>query len=303
MAQKLIFGCGYLGLRVARNWLAQGCTVAAVTRRPDRAAALAREGLRPILADVTRPETLACLPAASTILWSIGYDRGGTVSRQQLQVDGLRSVLDALPSGMERLIYVSSTSVYGPAGGDWVDEDTPPNPARDAGRVMLAAERLLAAHPRGAAAVILRLAGIYGPGRIPRTADLLAGRPLALPAAGNVNLIHVDDAAGAVLAAESLGQPRRVYLISDGHPVPRRAFYRCLAELLGVAAPQFVEPGTLRADQPMADRSMTDKRIDNRRMRGELKVRLSYPSYREGLAAIIRDRGRKPQDWGSGLGD
>ena len=126
--RKLIFGCGYLGLRVARCWLGQGHRVIAVTRSAEHAGTLAADGLQTLVADVTRPVTLSALAAADTVLYAIGYDRSGGASREQVVVGGLHAVLDALPRDTQRFLYVSSTAVYGDAGGDWVDEQSPCRP-------------------------------------------------------------------------------------------------------------------------------------------------------------------------------
>ena len=100
---KLIVGCGYLGLRVARRWMAAGHAVAGLVRSAASAESLAREGVRPIVADVTQPSTLRDLPAADTLLYAVGYDPAGGASRSAVYVDGLRAVLDAVsPRGPPR---------------------------------------------------------------------------------------------------------------------------------------------------------------------------------------------------------
>ena len=281
---KLIVGCGYLGGRVAERWLADGHSVVAVTRSPEHAALLERDGLRPIVADVTNPNTLGGLPAAETVLYAVGYDRRSGASRWDVYVGGLRAVLDALPVDTGRFLLTSSTGVYGQSDGSWVHEESPCRPAREGGRVMLAAEEVLGKHPLSSRAIILRLAGLYGPDRIPRMGDLLAGRPIAALPRGRLNLIHVDDAAAVVLAAEAQARPPRTYVVSDGHPTQRRQFYEHLARLLDRPAPQFVEPP---ADAPSALRAAASKRASNSRMCNELGVVLAHPSYREGLAAIV----------------
>jgi nucleoside-diphosphate-sugar epimerase len=281
---KLIVGCGYLGTRVAWQWLAAGEPVAAVTRSPERAESLGQQGIRPIVADVTQPDTLAGLPASETVVYAVGYDSRGTASRREVYVDGLRALLDALPDQTRRIILISSTAVYGEAGGDWVEEDSACRPTREGGRAKLAAEQVLAEHPLSSRAIVLRLAGLYGPGRIPRMADLVPGQPFAVRERGYVNLIHVDDAAAVVLASEQRAQPPRTYCVSDGQPVGRRALYEYLAELLKLPPPEFVEPSP---DASGASRADADKRVDNARMLAELEVELEYPSYREGLAAIV----------------
>jgi nucleoside-diphosphate-sugar epimerase len=151
----------------------------------------------------------------------------------------------------------------------------------------LAAEELLQRHALGPRSVILRLAGLYGPGRLPRLAGLEGGDPLPVPADRVVNLIHVDDAAGVVLAAEGLARPPRTYAVSDGHPVDRRTYLSYLAELSGLGPLQFREPAGDARDQPAGKRRGGNKRVNNARMLAELAVQLVYPSYREGLAASL----------------
>ncbi len=282
---KLIVGCGYLGLRVARRWLDAGHQVFATTRSASRAEQLQRCGVRPVVADVTRPETLGDLPPVASVLFAVGFEPSGGLSRYQVYAEGLAAVLDALDPSTRRVVFVSSTGVYGDMGGAWVDEQTPCRPESEGGRAFLAAEQRLADHPLGPRSVVLRMAGIYGPDRVPKARDLSAGKPLAVPDAGHVNLIHVDDAAQAVVAAEARGAAVRPYLVSDGHPVPRRQFYTYLAEVLGCAVPQFVDPP---ARDPGTGRGRTDKRVQNRGMLEDLGVELEFADYRQGLAAIFR---------------
>lgn len=281
---RLIVGCGYLGQRVARLWQAAGHDVHVLTRSAERAAAFERDGLRPIIGDVTRVETLLALPAAEAVLYAVGMDRSAGLSMRTVYVEGLKNVLHALPSATGRMIYISSTGVYGSAEGEWVNEDSPCQPQRENGRVCLEAEQTLAAHPLGERAIVLRLAGIYGPQRIPRQAALQAGEPIDAPEAGYLNLIHVDDAARVVLAAEARARPPCRYVVSDGRPPVRRDYYAELARLLHAPPPRFVPPPS---GSSSADRAAADKRIDSRRMFDELGVTLLHPDYRAGLAAIV----------------
>jgi nucleoside-diphosphate-sugar epimerase len=191
-------------------------------------------------------------------------------------VDGLANVLAGLPPP-GRLVYVSSTGVYGQAG-DEVDESAPTEPADEAGRVVLEAERLL--RRAGSALIILRFAGLYGPGRLIGAQRLRIGEPVPGDPDGWLNLIHVDDGARAVRAAAERGEPGTVYNVSDGHPVRRRDFYAHLAGLLGAPAPRFEpEPGARAGN----------RRVSSRRLREELGVVPAYPSYVEGLAASVAD--------------
>lgn len=252
--------------------------------------------------DVTKPHTLDWLHAhggdlslggtpPESLLYAVGYDRSSESDIFAVYADGLQNVLAALPSTVERVIYISTTGVYGPAGGDWIDEQTPPDPQRDGGRASLAAEHVLAAHPLGRRSAILRLAGLYGPGRVPHLDKLRAGEPLPVPSAGWLNLIHVDDAARIVAAADAwlAAQPPaaapHVFCISDGAPVIRGDYYAEVARVLGCPPPTFAPPP---ADSPAAARAAVSRRVLNAKMRDTLGVDLQFPTYREGLASILR---------------
>lgn len=278
MNAHLILGCGYLGKRVARRWLARGQRVCAVTRETATAAALRGERIEPIVGDVLLPVTLRRLPQAATVLYAIGFDRASGASMRQVYVDGLASVLDHLPRP-ERFIYVSSSSVYGQTDGGWVDEDSPTEPLEESGRIVLDAERLL--RDRLPEAVILRFSGIYGPGRLLRRKTLEAGEPIVGDPDKWLNLIHVEDGADAVLAAEEHAQPGRTYNICDDTPVQRRDFYVELAKRLHAPPPRFVLPPP---DQPTPPHEQANRRIRNTRMKNELQVKLRFVDYRAGLA-------------------
>jgi nucleoside-diphosphate-sugar epimerase len=270
-ASHLIFGCGYLGRIVTRHWLDAGKHVAALSR--SRSDSLIPTDVKPILGDVTDPATLH-LPFADTILYAIGLDRSSGKSMREVYVNGLRNVLDVLPTP-KRFIYVSSTSVYGQRDGGWVDESSPTEPAEENGRIVLECEQLL--RERLPSAIILRFAGIYGPGRVlRRTTAIEKGEPIATDPDGWLNLIHVEDGAKAVLAAEVHGESGATYNVADGCPVLRKEFYGEIATILGEPAPRF----SFQAQR-------TNRRISNRRMREELGVELQYPDFRTGLRQAI----------------
>ena len=189
----------------------------------DAAAAAAAEwdelGIHPVIGDLTDSISLPDLGPLDTVLFAVGYDRSSGRTIEEVYVHGLANALQALPDSVQRLIYISSTGVFGQSAGEWVDENSPCQPARAGGRACLAAERLLQSHPLAPRSVILRLAGLYGPGRVPKLADLRRGRPLAVPSSGFLNLIHVEDAARIVLAAEQRAVPPCCYVVADGQPV------------------------------------------------------------------------------------
>lgn len=273
----LVIGCGYLGRRVVGLWRAAGRRVVALTR--GRAEELVALGVEPLVGNVLDPATLTGLPAASTVLYAVGMDRAAGRSMRDVYVGGLANVLDALPP-CDRFLYVSSTGVYGQTDGSEVDESSPTEPVEESGKVVLEAERLLRA--RRPDAVVLRFAGIYGPGRLLRRQALLTGEPLVGDAGKWLNLIHVEDGAGAVLAAERDARPGDTVLVADGTPVRRRDFYTHLAGLLGAPTARF-EPYPASHVVP----AEANRRVDNRKLRDGLGFTLWYPSYVGGLAASV----------------
>jgi nucleoside-diphosphate-sugar epimerase len=290
---KLIVGCGYLGGRVARLWRKAGEPVWILTRSADKARLLEREGFSTIVADINNLRDLSpwVFPAGgfSTVLYSVGYDRQSQQPIEQVYAGSLAKLLNSPvfnSAGAQtcRWIYISSTGVYGTATGEFVDEETPPQPAREGGKASLAAEQVLREHHHGSRGIILRLAGIYGPGRIPRAADLQAGRPIDAPAEGWLNLIHVDDAARVVLLADQQAEAPNLYCVSDNSPVQRGDYYRELARLLSAPEPRFVLPDPR---SPASQRAGSDKRIRSSKLFRDLAPKLLYPSYREGLKAIV----------------
>lgn len=272
---RLIVGCGYLGQRVAALWHARGDRVVATVRSAPAASTLRALGIEPVVCNVLDPRSLAALPRADTILYSVGYDPAGGASRREVAVVGLLNALTARPC-CGRFIYTSSTGVYGGTDGEEVDEETPAAPVDDSGRILLEAEQTLLS--RLPEAIILRLAGLYGPGRVPSVDRLRSGELPGDPDAW-LNLIHVDDAAAAVLAAAERGVPGRIYNVCDGRPVRRRDFYDFAAKLLGLAPPRFIGGTTSR-------RPGLSRRVSSRRAFQELDLRPAYPTFEEGLAAL-----------------
>jgi nucleoside-diphosphate-sugar epimerase len=284
---RLIVGCGYLGRRVAALWLGEGRRVFTTTR--NRADELCALGVEPVVADVLDPTTLAWLPNVGTVVYAVGLDRTSGASMRDVYVDGLANVLNALPAS-NRLIYVSSTSVYGQTDGGEVEETAATDPLDESGRVVLDVERLL--HRMRPDAIVLRFAGIYGPGRLlRRKAQLESREPIAADPDAWLNLIHADDGAAAILAAERRGRPGALYNVSDGHPTRRGDFYRELARLLDAPPPMFA-----------AAPDKANRRIVSRLLRAELAATLRYPSYVEGLAASVDSSPSSPQSPGSGPG-
>ena len=283
---RLVVGCGYLGCRVADRWRGEGHDVYVLTRTESRARHLENRGFLPLRGDVASATSLPPIPAVETLLWSVGFDRAAGRQMADVGVHGLGSLLTVLPPTVRRVIYSSSTGVYGQTDGSWVDESSECRPRRAGGRVCLAAETLLRASRWADRTIVLRLAGIYGPGRLPRLGQLKAGTPLAVSADAVINLIHVDDAADVIVRVANAGADLPgILVVADGQPVRRRVFYEELARLFAVPRPRFSK---VEAGAAGSARQGGHKRVANRLLLEKLRFTLQYPSYRDGLSAIAR---------------
>ena len=280
MATKLVLGCGYLGRRVADAWKNAGHQVYATTRSAERAKTLAAAGFNPVIGDLTRetPE----FPPVETALFAVSRDRTSGRTPQQVYVEGLRRAVEGLVKSspdLRTFILISTTGVYGDGEGSEVDESTPCRPTSESGNAYVEAERYLADSPLGDRAIVLRLAGIYGPDRIPLMNEMRRQEPLAVREDASLNLIHVEDAVATILACEERAPRPSLYCVSDGHPVRRGDWYRAVAAAFGLPEPVFGRPA---AD---GGRRGGDKLVRNDKLRREIDPPFRYPSYREGLAA------------------
>ena len=282
----LIAGCGYSGLRAARSWISSGAHVSAVTRTAARAQELAACGVHPLVLDLTDSGVWPELPDADVVVWSVGFDRSGGHSREAVWLDGLQRFLKRLPGGKNRrrILLTSSTSVYGDCGGGEVDERTEPQPEQDGGRVCLAAEQLLQefAAASGWTAVVLRLAGIYGPGRLlRRLEDLRAGVPITASADSWLNLVHVHDVVQTLRFCAEHPRPPGTLNVAAEYTATRREYYETLAELAGTRAPVFAEPAAGAASQRSGNRRVTSLH------RRELGLTFAYEHCRDGLRQAL----------------
>jgi nucleoside-diphosphate-sugar epimerase len=284
----LIIGCGYLGQRVGTLISQSGERVYGTVRSRSRAAVLAALGIEPVIADVLEPESLRDLPVTERIFYCVGFDRSGGAALRTVYVDGLQNVLEQLSPAVSRLVYASSTGVYGQSDGEWVDEESPTCPNHESGKVCLEAEERVRVWARtragSAPAVVLRFAGLYGPDRVVRRALLERGEAMPGDPEKFLNLIHIDDAAREAVAALRAARVDPLYLIVDDRPVTRRDYYSCVATFLGVSLPRFSpsEPGS-----PQAARDATNKRVGNHRMKRGLGAALIYPDITTGLPAAL----------------
>ena len=276
----LVAGAGWLGSALCRALAGQGHQVTAVRRDPDRAAALASPGVTPLALDLCAPGAAGRLPRdldAVVACQSAGAD--GAEAYRRAYVEGTRTLLGAVrESGRPvALVYTGSTGVFGQRDGGDVDETTPPAPASPAAEVLVEAERLvLGASAPGLRTVVLRLSGLYGPGRNWPLERVRGGQIALGPGDGTwLNLCHLDDAVAAVLAALERGSPGHAYHATDAEPVRRRDLATWVSGRLGIPPPRLPEGSRGPA--------LPDRRIHAERSRQELQVSLRHPTFREGL--------------------
>ncbi len=251
-----------------------------MTRSEAGAARLCGLGVEPIVGDVTSLGDVE-FPQVETCLYAVGYDRSSSIDKRTVYVDGLRNVLQKLKGRAGSLVYISSSSVYGQEDGSIVDETSLVTPGTESGRICQEAEEVVKqSDPSDGRWVILRLSGIYGPGRMLVKSDVLkSGERMGGEPEAWLNLIHVEDAAKVVIAAERQNAQRELFVVSDDEPVTRRAYYSELARLVGANEPVFDE------SKPGGRTRGLYKRLSNAKMKRELKVTLQYPTFREGLSA------------------
>lgn len=285
----LIVGCGYVGHRVARSWTAAGINTFACTRDAAKAERLSTEGIRPLIMDLSSPEHWPELPAVDVVLWSVGFDRSAGADRTKVWIDGLRELLSRVQfrTAHGRVIYTSSTGVYGDSGGDEVDEETVACPDSEGGKACLAAEQILRdfSARTGHAAAVLRLAGIYGPNRLlRRIADLQNGTPIAAPPEDWLNLIHVDDIVRVVDAVANLPISSTFPLMNvvAANSVTRRTYYSTLAELASAPSPVFEPPSAVGSARAQSGRGSGNRRVVSR-VRSSLNVEFQFDDVKSGL--------------------
>lgn len=305
MADALILGCGYTGIRLGRRLREEGHDVTGTTRSEERAERLEEAGIRSLRVDVTEAEDLRKLEeqAPDVCFYLVPPVRGETDDGREY-LDPTEDVIKALRRApLEAFVYGSSTSVYGDRGGEWVDENAVPRPDSGLGEARLEAERSVLrcgwewdCRPR-----IGRISGIYGPGRTMRR-YIASGRYQVLEDADPwSNRIHVEDLVTGLLAIWRQGQNSRVYNLVDDEPHRSADFAGLVAELLGVEIPTItVEEARASYSESRLARKLGSKRVSNRRLREELGVELEYPSFREGVPAALRAEGLElPADPGS----
>ena len=284
----LIVGCGFVGLPLGRELARQGHQVYGLRRSVNADGELKAAGITPLHADITKPGTLSSLPCNFEWVANCAASGGGGVDDyRRLYLDGTRNLIDWLGgSPPQKYVYTSSTSVYGQDDGSVVAESSPTTPPTETGHVLIETENLLqAAATRNIPAVILRVAGIYGPGRgywfkqFLKDAAQIEGHGERF-----LNMIHRDDVVGCIIAALENGKPGEIYNAVDDEPVSQLDCFTWLAGQLKKAMPPSVPADANSARK----RGTTNKRVLNLRLKQELGYQFKYPTFRDGYAAEIQ---------------
>ncbi|MHA7834258.1 MAG: SDR family oxidoreductase [Algiphilus sp.] len=275
-----IVGCGDVGLRVAKRLQREGREPTGVVRSQQSLERLEAVGVRALQCDL---DTQA-LSLDGTVIWLAPPPREGSEEPR------LARCLQASPA-IGRLLYLSTSGVYGDCDGGWIDESAPIAPKSARAQRRADAEHQLAAWRRatGGDYVVIRVPGIYGPGRLPES-RLRDGTPvIAADAAPYTNRIHVDDLAAATLQVLRLGKSGEAYNVADGNPTTMTDYFLRCAALLGLPAPPQLPPEEARKHMSAAMWSFMEesKRLRVDRLRDELGFQWQYPDLASGLPACL----------------
>ncbi len=283
----LIVGCGDVGKRVAAAWSETGLAVSGIVTSDSSAATLRDRQINAYQMNFKDPH--ADLPILSDKTLIYYFVPPPSTGRHDTHCQHFLAALSAQSTKVSRIVAISTTGVYGNCEGQRVTEDRPPNPQVDRARRRLDMEQQLRhwcdAHSKQL--VILRVGGIYGPGRLPlqRIRD---GVPVLHPhLAPSTNRIHADDLAAICVAAAQVDVTFRIYNVSDGTDSNMTEYFYTLADYFGLPRPPAV-------DWPEAEKVMSkgmlsylreSRRVDNRRMLDELNITLKYPTLEDGLVS------------------
>jgi nucleoside-diphosphate-sugar epimerase len=288
----LIVGCGYVGLSVGTGLVRQGHEVFGLRRNPAAEKELRVAGINPLFADITQLAELAKLPGGFDWVVHCVAAGGDGENYRHVYFDGTTTLLKWLaPNPPQKFVYTSSTSVYAQNDGLPVNEASPAEPLAETSKILVETEKLLLraavespgnSSKPGFPAVILRVAGIYGPERGQWFKQFLKGlAKIEGDGSRFLNMIHREDVAGCIMAALQRGRPGEIYNAVDNEPVTQLHFFQWLAKTLGKDLPP-VAP----EDLPRR-RGVTNKRVSNAKLRAELKYEFQYPDFRAGYAAEI----------------
>jgi nucleoside-diphosphate-sugar epimerase len=298
MADRLILGSGYVGLEVAHRWVSRGDRVVAVTRSPDKATSMRERGIEPLLWDwlthlgeTNLPSINVTPPRFETVLIAVTHAQQAGIAPADTHVLGLRNLKDSkLPIENASWIYLSTTGVYGsPTDSLWVDEDSPIEPTRPGSIAAWSGEEWCRASIDSTKLVVLRPAGIYGPGRLPNWQAVRDSVPLQMDPESYLNLIHRDDLVSTIDHFANHPARHSLYSVSDGVPPTRQQYYDFIAQIGQWPSPVFV-PNDPTPLPPLArkSRSGANKQVSAKRLQNEFS-NFAFRNYQIGLLAILKE--------------
>lgn len=283
-ASLLVFGGGWLGRAAAREAVRRGGRAVLTSRDAGRRAALAAEGFAAVDPADAAALTGAVADAAAILI---------TAPPEATGCPGVKALLPAITasgSWPDWIGYISSTAVYGDRGGGWALEDSELNAASLEGARRVRAERdwLDAGQGMGLTVHIFRLPALYGPGRSPLD-RLRDGTARLVRKPGQVfNRIHVDDAVSGLFASMARPRPGAAYILCDDEPAPADVVMEGAARRLGLPLPPEVGWRDPSVSEAMRRFYLDSKRLSNARAKAELGWRPTYPTWRDGLEAMVR---------------
>ena len=286
MQNIVIIGCGDIGKRVASRWQLKNAHVLGISRNLSTCEALRTAGFEAQQLDLDNIGQINSVAKDAIVYYFAPPPREGSCD---LRLRAFLLQLDSQNIRPKRTVLISTTAVYGDTGGDWVTEETVAEPGTDRGRRRLDAETALSqwSEQTGVATVILRVPGIYGPGRLPR-ARLEKGLPVLKEAeSGFTNRIHSEDLADICIAAAEHGKSGEIYNVSDGHPGTMTEWFNTVADHLSLLRPPQISllEAELQVSAGMLSYLKESRRISNKKLLDELGLELVYSNLKQGLDA------------------
>ncbi len=286
MTRVFVIGCGYVGTRLAQQWLERGASVAALARSQASAERLRDHGISPVPGDLADIWSLRRLELTDRLVYYLAPPppSGAADTWSRCFVSAITE-----PRLPKRCVLLSTSGVYGDHRGDWVHEDSALRPGSDRARRRLDAERVLRSWggTRRVPVVVLRVAGIYGPDRLPLE-RIRSGAPVVREQeCPFTNRIHVDDLVRACVEAGVRGRADSVYNVCDGNPSTMTAYFNAVADAVGLPRPPVVtmREARHRLSPGMLAYLSESRRLCNDKLIHQLGVKLRYPTLAEGLKA------------------
>ncbi len=286
--RALIIGCGYVGLPLGAELVRLGHEVYGVRRSPEAGERISATGITPFLADITKPSDLSRISGPfDWVINCVSSTKGGVEEYREVYLNGTKNLVSWLQRvPPKKFVYTSSTSVYGQTDGLPVKETSPTEPVSETSKLLVETEKVLldATQQKKLPAVILRVAGIYGPERGHLFQKFLSNQArIAGKGDRIINMVHLDDLVRIIIVALTNGRPGEIYNAVDEEPVTQLHFFRWLSETLG----KWMPPSASLQEEGEGKRGLTNKKVSNRKLKMELGYEFKYPTFRQGYTAEI----------------